>query len=148
MPFADVSTWGRLQYFATTPVWVSELLFAPYKAPVCTFSTSSYLLPNTGLMQAQQDSFQPFFSQTLIYPLASAPRVPACLLHNAVLWCWWPRARAAACRSLLPGQGWRRAVHALLPQAFQLKKEDALSGKGCWDFLKELVIPGRWKRME
>lgn len=31
MPFEDVSTWGRLQYLATTPVWASELLFAPYK---------------------------------------------------------------------------------------------------------------------
>lgn len=87
MTFADVSIWGRLQYLATTSVWASELLFAPYKAPNCTSSTSSYLLPNARLMQAQQDGFQAFFPQTLIYPLASPSRVLACLLHNVVLGC-------------------------------------------------------------
>lgn len=148
MPFADVSTWGRLQYFATAPVWVSELLFAPYKAPVCTFSTSSYLLPNTGLMQAQQDSFQPFFSQTLIYPLASTPRVLACLLHNAIL------GAGGREPELLPAGhcSQDRAGDVLsMPSSHRpssSRKKKPSSGKGCWDFLKELVVPGRWKRME
>lgn len=130
---------------------MSEPLFAPYQAPNCTSSTSSRLLPITGLARAQQDGFQPPLPQTLIYPCAKPPRVLACLSHAFV-----PGAsarepeRLAVCRSPLPERGWRGAVPALLPRGFQLKKEDALAEKGVLGLFwrRESVVQGRWKRPE
>ena len=114
---------------------MSEPLFAPYKAPNCTSSVSSRLLPNTGLMQAQQDGFQPPLPQMLIYPCAKPPRILACLLHGFV----WAAGAHEAEQLSAGHRSWDMAGEVLsLPfsrGASRSRKKMPCQAKGCWDFL-------------
>lgn len=115
-------------------MWMSEPLFAPYQALNCTSSTSSRLLPITGLARAQQDGFQPPLPQTLIYPCAKPPRVLACLSHAFV-----PGASAREPERLSAGHRCQNVAGEVLSLpcshgASSSRKKMPWQRKGCWDY--------------